>query len=179
MPPPSPPSVRLPQQLSLTPTRGVRPVSATDAASMCFLTVMSMLATSSAAWCVFRGALFCWPGRALTARSTPALQMHGDGSFLWAAGDVYRGNWEGGLMSGHGTKTLANGDSYSGAWVDGKACGWGEKQFACADKHEGFYMADRRHSYGRYSFANGDRYEGRYLPSPLALGVSLRCWAPR
>jgi len=41
-------------------------------------------------------------------------RMHGQGEFVWANKDTYRGSWVKGRMHGKGTKTMKNGDSYVG-----------------------------------------------------------------
>jgi hypothetical protein len=40
--------------------------------------------------------------------------MDGEGTFRWANGDSYTGQWKEGHMEGNGTKTLAGGDSWTG-----------------------------------------------------------------
>ena len=49
----------------------------------------------------------------------------GQGTFTWANGDKYVGEWKGGLRHGRGTLTLANGAKYVGEHKDGKKSGQG------------------------------------------------------
>ncbi len=52
-------------------------------------------------------------------------------------GDVYDGEWRGGMPNGHGSYTHANGERYVGEFKDGN-----------------------RHGQGTFTFANGKRFEG-------------------
>ena len=47
----------------------------------------------------------------------------GYGTFLYANGDVYEGNWKKNLYNGKGRLVLENGDLYEGIWKDGKLHG--------------------------------------------------------
>ncbi|MDC0163252.1 hypothetical protein OAI48_00185 [Candidatus Pelagibacter sp.] len=49
----------------------------------------------------------------------------GQGTFTWANGDKYVGEWKGGLRHGRGTLTLSNGAKYVGEYKDGKKSGQG------------------------------------------------------
>jgi hypothetical protein len=69
--------------------------------------------------------------------------MHGRGTFMWAKGDMYEGEWSMGKMHGQGTKQMANGDVYEGRWQSGMADGWGKKRFSCGDLHEGCVRSSR------------------------------------
>lgn len=76
--------------------------------------------------------------------------MHAKGTFQWANGDVYTGDWKYGHMHGHGKKVMANGDCYVGSWRNDRANGRGVKTFANGDRHEGEYADDKRQGFGIY-----------------------------
>ena len=70
-----------------------------------------------------------------------AGQMEGHGTKRWADGEVYEGQWKGGMREGRGTYRHANGDVY-----------------------EGQFKANKKEGRGTYRFVNGDVYEGEYGP---------------
>ena len=39
--------------------------------------------------------------------------MHGEGTFKWAQGDIYQGEYKNGLRDGKGTKLWASGTEYT------------------------------------------------------------------
>jgi hypothetical protein len=51
--------------------------------------------------------------------------FNGQGTYTWANGDIYVGDWVNGLITGQGTYTWANGDIYVGDWVNGLITGQG------------------------------------------------------
>ncbi len=46
--------------------------------------------------------------------------MNGQGTYTWADGDKYEGQFKDDNMNGQGTYTWANGDKYVGLFVDNK-----------------------------------------------------------
>ena len=46
--------------------------------------------------------------------------MFGQGTYTYANGDKYVGEWKDGVMHGQGTFTWANGDKYVGEFKDDK-----------------------------------------------------------
>tara|TARA_B110000238_G_C16124552_1_gene438626 strand:- start:739 stop:1824 length:1086 start_codon:yes stop_codon:yes gene_type:complete len=51
--------------------------------------------------------------------------LNGNGSFMWASGSSYSGNWIDGEMSGFGTYVWSTGRKYVGEWLIGKMNGEG------------------------------------------------------
>ena len=104
--------------------------------------------------------------------------MHGKGTFVYGAGDVYKGEWhlgnahgagksfqvfanyEGGHYKGHkqgsGKFTFCNGDTYEG-------------EVGCESQHEPARIEGREycfglpHGRGTYTFADGSRHEGTFV----------------
>ena len=53
--------------------------------------------------------------------------MHGNGTFDWAMGDSYSGEWVAGLIHGAGCKHYAEGGYIQGTFEKGQAHGFGTK----------------------------------------------------
>ena len=87
---------------------------------------------------------------------------HGWGIWTAAGGDRYEGQWRDGVQNGGGTYTWANGDRYEGEWREGEPHGHGTWTGAVGDRYEGEMREGTRHGYGTYAWANGDRYEGGF-----------------
>ena len=69
-------------------------------------------------------------GAATAQSSLPACPATGYfhncfGTFTWASGDKYVGEWKDDKQNGQGTATWANGDKYVGDWKDDKRNGQG------------------------------------------------------
>ena len=66
--------------------------------------------------------------------------MHGNGTYTWADGAVYDGEWKDNKRNGKGTNT----------WPDG-------------DVHEGEYKDDKMNGHGKWSNRNGSiLYDGMW-----------------
>ena len=62
--------------------------------------------------------------------------------------------------NGTGTYYFASGSRYEGEWKDGEKDGQGTFYFANGDRYVGEWKDDKRTGQGTFYFANGDRYEG-------------------
>ena len=62
------------------------------------------------------------------------------GTYTWANGDKYIGEYKDGKGHGQGTYTWANGDKYIGEHKDGKKHGQGTYTFANGKKNNGYFM---------------------------------------
>lgn len=51
-------------------------------------------------------------------------KKHGFGTFVWADGRKYVGEWKKGKQHGKGTFIKASGESREGEWVDGRRIRW-------------------------------------------------------
>jgi hypothetical protein len=89
------------------------------------------------------------------------------GTFTFASGDKYVGEWKDGKYSGQGTFTFASGDKYVGEWKDDKYNGQGTYTFGhssewAGDKYVGEYKNGKRHGQGTFTFASGNKYVGEW-----------------
>lgn len=51
-------------------------------------------------------------------------KKHGYGTFIWADGRKYIGEWKKGKQHGKGTFIKTNGQSRDGEWIDGRRVKW-------------------------------------------------------
>jgi len=84
------------------------------------------------------------------------------GTYTWANGNKYVGEWQNNKRNGQGINTWADGEKYIGEWQNDKRNGQGNNTWANGEKHVGLYKNDLRHGQGTYTHANGDTYEGGY-----------------
>jgi len=61
-----------------------------------------------------------------------------------------------------GTFTYANGDKYVGEWKDDKRHGQGTYTWPNQGQHVGEYKDGNRHGQGTHTFPDGDQYVGEY-----------------
>jgi len=61
-----------------------------------------------------------------------------------------------------GTYTFADGDKYVGEWRDDKRHGQGTYTFASGSKYVGEFRDSEKNGQGTYTFADGDKYVGEY-----------------
>ena len=86
----------------------------------------------------------------------------GYGSFSWASGSFYRGDWVNGLQDGFGNYEYDNGDAYSGDFKKGKKEGKGTYIWKNGDKYVGEFDNDVINGHGRYTFKKDDAFsDGR------------------
>jgi hypothetical protein len=90
-----------------------------------------------------------------------AANFHGQGSFLWASGDAYTGQWVNGARTGTGTLTFASGQIQSGGWSNGTRDGASAVTFDSGDVWEYTYtggtgsLVDTLHAYAAYNADTG------------------------
>jgi hypothetical protein len=84
------------------------------------------------------------------------------GTYTWANGDKYVGEWKDGKRRGQGTYTWANGNKYIGEFKDNKQHGQGTSILVNGDKYVGDYKDGKWHGQGTYTWANGNKYVGEY-----------------
>ena len=88
--------------------------------------------------------------------------MHGQGTLRYSDGDVYEGLWENDKKHGQGTYRFASGNVYEGQWKSDQMHGQGTFRYASGDVYEGQWKNDERRGQGTYRYANGDVYEGQW-----------------
>jgi len=62
----------------------------------------------------------------------------------------------------YGTYTWADGSKYVGEFLDGKAHGHGTKTWASGDKYVGEYRNGERNGQGTFTWADGGKYVGEF-----------------
>jgi hypothetical protein len=87
---------------------------------------------------------------------------HGYGKLEFANGDVYEGQWIDGKKNGHGKYTHDDGSVYEGEWTDGNEHGQGRYTYASGNVYEGQFIDGRKNGHGKYTYADGDVYEGNF-----------------
>jgi hypothetical protein len=87
--------------------------------------------------------------------------MQGRGTYRFANGDTYEGDFHENRFHGFGTFTFAETkDVYSGEFLNGKKHGQGELHTGEYD-FKGTYMNDQKHR-GTLNFKNGDEFKGEF-----------------
>ena len=89
-------------------------------------------------------------------------EREGRGTYVFASGNMYEGQWLAGTQHGQGKFTYATGDVYEGGWVEGEMQGHGKYSASIGDLYEGEYQKGNRHGQGKYTYASGNSYEGEY-----------------
>jgi len=67
-----------------------------------------------------------------------------------------------GRINGQGTYTYADGSEYVGEFRDGKYHGQGTYTFSNGDKYVGELRNDKHHGQGTYTYSNGSKYVGKF-----------------
>ena len=129
----------------------------------CFITCLGL---SSCAECVIGN---CYYGRGTYIYADgekyvgewQSDQRHGRGTFTSKDGE-YVGQWKDNIPSGYGIWTFADGQKYVGELKDGKFHGRGIWTFADGRKYDGEWQSDQRHGRGTFIYADGQRYVGEW-----------------
>ena len=87
---------------------------------------------------------------------------NGQGTYTYANGNKYVGEYKDGFCNGQGTATFANGDKYVGKWKDGFRNGHGTYTFANSDKYVGEFKDGERNGRGSFTFSDGRQYIGEW-----------------
>ena len=92
-------------------------------------------------------------------------KRNGYGTYTWASGKTYVGEWKNGTMHGQGISTspFAVGVSkYVGEWVNGNKDGYGTYAFADGSTYVGEWKNDKQNGNGTFTWTNGDKYVGEW-----------------
>ena len=86
-------------------------------------------------------------------------------------------------MHGSGTFTFANGNEYVGEFVEDAKEGRGSLQYIDGERYDGEWYGDKQHGQGTLTYASGDRYvrargvrglaRFAFVPSAFVLGCGL------
>ena len=92
-------------------------------------------------------------------------RRHGKGTVIYRGADgavveKFEGDWFEGKMHGHGRYVYADSGVYQGQWVDSKMYGKGTYVFPNGNKYEGEWVDDVKDGYGVLTYVNGERFEG-------------------
>ena len=87
------------------------------------------------------------------------------GTFTYANGDTYVGEFKDSKQHGQATFTSANGDKYVGEFKDGEKYGQGTNTFASGSKYVGEFKYGIRHGQGTFTYASGEKYIGEFKDS--------------
>ena len=87
---------------------------------------------------------------------------NGYGTYTWASGAKYVGQWKDDKKDGQGTYTCASGNKYVGEYKDDKKDGQGTYTWASGNKYVGQWKDDKHHGQGTYTWASGAKYVGQW-----------------
>mmetsp|Transcript_98661 Transcript_98661/g.318100 ORF Transcript_98661/g.318100 Transcript_98661/m.318100 type:complete len:343 (+) Transcript_98661:820-1848(+) len=96
--------------------------------------------------------------------------MHGEGSYKFADGRLYTGQWREGHLNGHGkmewlagADPSVEGNVYEGQWKDDLADGYGKFIHNDGATYQGEWMKDEQSGKGFEIWTDGSRYDGDFL----------------
>ena len=88
--------------------------------------------------------------------------VNGQGTYTWADGEKYVGQYKDGKANGQGTYTFPSGQKYVGQFKDSKKNGQGTYTWPDGSKYVGPYKNDKRHGQGIQTVADGSKYVGQF-----------------
>ena len=87
---------------------------------------------------------------------------HGQGILYFSNGNRYLGDWAHNFREGQGKFIFVEGHEYTGGFYQNQFQGKGLMQYANGDSYDGEWAHDQPNGFGMYSFHTGDRYEGQF-----------------
>lgn len=90
-------------------------------------------------------------------------RAHGKGIIYFNNGNKYIGQWENDNRQGKGRFVFNEGHEYLGGFRMNKFHGKGLMKYANGDRYEGNFRNNQPNGQGKYSFKDGDRYEGHFV----------------
>ena len=88
-------------------------------------------------------------------------KRHGQGTYTWADGRVYVGEWKKDKRHGQGTYTWPSGQTYVGEFKDGKKHGQGTTKYDNGSKYVGEYKNGKRDGRGTAYYSDGSKIPGK------------------
>ena len=125
----------------------------------------------------YRDYLFCWKyiGDVLKIMKTGCVFgdcINGQGTYTYANGDIYEGEWKNDKRNGTGTYTFGEGtnegDVYTGDFKDNLYHGNGTYTWVSGDKYVGEYRDDQEHGQGTMNWASGQKYAGEWKDGEMS-----------
>ena len=95
----------------------------------------------------------------------------GVGTFNYATGTVYEGEWDDNAMSGSGTLTVPDLGEYVGAFSNGKKDGIGKFTWDDGTFYQGEWNEDKLNGDGEYHTKDGAVYKGSFKDNKLENGT--------
>ena len=90
-------------------------------------------------------------------------KREGKGTYTFACGDTYEGEWLDGMYHGYGKYSSKDSDEYEGQWVKDRMSGHGKFFYReLGDVYEGDWENGFREGFGKYTCADGTIYIGHY-----------------
>jgi hypothetical protein len=98
----------------------------------------------------------------------------GKGTYTFACGDTYEGEWLDGMYHGYGKYSSKDSDEYEGQWVKDRMSGHGKFFYReLGDVYEGDWEGGFREGFGKYTCADGTIYTGQY---EVRMPLLAPCW---
>ena len=88
--------------------------------------------------------------------------LHGRGTYIWTDGRTYVGQFERDRRHGQGKFTWPNNDVYEGEFLHGQRTGQGTRIWQGEAKYSGSFLDGKLHGSGRYEWQDGRQYIGQY-----------------
>ncbi len=89
-------------------------------------------------------------------------KRNGWGTYIWSTGAKYVGEFKDDKYNGQGTLTYATGEKYVGEFKDDNYNGQGTFTYATGDKYVGEFKDDKYNGQGTFTYATGEKYVGEY-----------------
>ena len=80
---------------------------------------------------------------------------NGQGTYTWADGNKYVGQFKNGKRHGQGIFTFVNGDKYVGEFKNGKPHGQGTFTYTSGEKYVGEFKNGKPHGQGTWTYEDG------------------------
>lgn len=90
-------------------------------------------------------------------------RFHGLGRMFLPEGQEYSGYYKNGMRHGRGIHKWPSGEYYDGEWHANAQSGWGEQIFPNGQRHEGYYRSGMMEGQGTRTWPNGEKYVGHWM----------------
>ena len=103
---------------------------------------------------------------------SPSTWTECEGALTFVNGDQYAGDYYKGLKHGSGSYRYASGHTYIGEWKSDQPSGQGVFTFSNGDRYVGTMLNGKRHGPGTYHFSTGTQIEGIWQTDQVERGPS-------